>query len=67
MKIRVTFKTPDALNDAVDAAARDATDAILDSAEKKEVQGDMRVNLQSACERWIRDGEYEADLRDKAK
>ncbi len=59
MKVRVTFKTPDAVQDSVDREVERAVDHVYrDGAEsKQEAADDLRFQAVRAISKWVKYGE----------
>lgn len=59
MKIRVTMKDPDTLDDSVrDAVAQSFLDSELSTEEVEAASEVRREKMRAACDRWFKWGEY---------
>lgn len=59
MKFRVTMKDPDALDDPIDDAVKEAPDlANLPEDERELLQEHRKVSLREIASRWFEYGEY---------
>jgi hypothetical protein len=59
MKFRVTMKDPDALDDPIDDAVKEAPDlANLPEDEREILQEHRKVSLREIASRWFEYGEY---------
>lgn len=59
MKIRVTMKDPDTLDDAVREAASESVAGIAIDASEREALAEVRYDrLRESCGKWFKYGEY---------
>jgi hypothetical protein len=60
MKFTVTFKTPDALDYAIEDAANNDSgiEAIADDEEREDAKFALKMELKMFAEKWVRYGEY---------